>query len=233
MPVARAASRHSAEAGEQRLAAGHVLGVELLGQVVGAHDQHGEALGGGRDLLGVEHGDRRLDHGPDRRCGPARRRPRGPSRWRRRRRPSRPWAPPPRPGRPRRRPRRSSACHCGVEAVDPDGELAVAVLARGDGGADPVAGLGLGVGGDGVLEVEDDGVGGEALGLLERPLVGARHVEHRAAGPEGRRRVTSVSLRSGEAVGLGQLGVAVGELRRPGRRSPGTASPRRRPPSSR
>ena len=77
-----------AEAGEQRLAAGHVLGVELLGQVVGAHDQHGEALGGGGDLLGVEHGDRRLDHGPDRGVVGGAGRPRGPPRWRRRRRPS-------------------------------------------------------------------------------------------------------------------------------------------------
>ncbi len=78
----------------------------------------------------------------------------------------------------------------GVEAVDPDGQLSLgAVLAGGDRGADPLAGLGLGVGGDGVLEVEDEGVGGEALGLLEGPLVGAGHVEDRAAGAEGRRRL--------------------------------------------
>ncbi len=53
------------------------------------------------------------------------------------------------------------------------------------GRAHPLAGVGLGVGGHGVLEVEDDGVGGQALGLLEGPLVGAGHVEDRAAGPEG------------------------------------------------
>ena len=46
---------------------------------------------------------------------------------------------------------------------------------------DPVARLGLGVGRDGVLEVEDERVGLEALGLLEGPLVRARHVEDRAA----------------------------------------------------
>ena len=48
MPVARAASSAQAEPGEQRLAAGHVLGVQLLGQVVGAHHQHGQPLGGAR-----------------------------------------------------------------------------------------------------------------------------------------------------------------------------------------
>ena len=71
-----------------------------------------------------------------------------------------------------------------ADAVDPDRQLAVAVLARRDGGAHAVAGLGLGVGGDGVLEVEDQRVGVDALGLLERALVGAGHVEDGAAGAE-------------------------------------------------
>ena len=48
-----------------------------------------------------------------------------------------------------------------------------------------LAGLDLGVGRDGVLEVEDQRVGRQALGLLERPLVGAGHVQHRAARPQG------------------------------------------------
>ncbi len=72
-----------------------------------------------------------------------------------------------------------------VEAVDPDGDLLAAVLAGAHRGAHAVAGVGLGVGGDGVLEVEDERVGGQRLGLLERPLVGAGHVEHRAAGEDG------------------------------------------------
>ena len=38
-----------------------MLGVELLDQVVGPHDQHGEPVGGAGDLLGVEHRVRRLD----------------------------------------------------------------------------------------------------------------------------------------------------------------------------
>ena len=53
----------------------------------------------------------------------------------------------------------SSACHGGVEAVHPDGDLLAAVLAGAHRGAHPVAGVGLGVGGDGVLEVEDERVG--------------------------------------------------------------------------
>ena len=69
----------------------------------------------------------------------------------------------------------------GADAVDPDGQLAVAVLAGADGGADALAGLRLGVGGDGVLEVEDERVGVDALGLLERALVGAGHVQDGAS----------------------------------------------------
>src|SRR5215210_7245747 len=38
------------QTGEQRGAAGHVLGEQLLGQVVGPHHQHGQAIGGGGDL---------------------------------------------------------------------------------------------------------------------------------------------------------------------------------------
>ncbi len=54
----------------------------------------------------------------------------------------------------------------------------IAGLHRGD-GLGP--GVGLGVGGDGVLEVEDDRVGRDRLRLLEGALVGRRHVQHRAA----------------------------------------------------
>ena len=56
-----------AEPGEQGLAAGHVLRLELLGQVVRAHHEHREPLGRRRDAVGVEHRDRRLEHRPDRR----------------------------------------------------------------------------------------------------------------------------------------------------------------------
>ena len=80
--------------------------------------------------------------------------------------------------------RRSSSCHGVPSPLMRIATSRRAVAAGGRRLAHPVAGLGLGVGGDGVLEVEDQGVGGQALGLLQRPLVGARHVEDRAAGPE-------------------------------------------------
>ena len=70
----------------------------------------------------------------------------------------------------------------GLGAVHPDGELTMAVLPRGDRGSDLVPRSLLHVGSDGVLGVEDDGVARQALGLLERLVVGARHVEGRAAG---------------------------------------------------
>ncbi len=180
------------QAAQQRRPAGHVLGPQLLGQVVGAHDQHGQPLGRQRHLLGVQHGDGRLDHGPQGRVvggaallqalhdgvdglgrvdlghdhGRGAGRGHGPQVV----------------GVPGR-----------ADAVDADGHLALAVAAGGGGLAHPVAGLGLGVGGHGVLEVEDEGVGRQRGGLLQRPLVGAGHVQHAAAGPErgvDRRHVT-------------------------------------------
>ena len=53
------------QAAQQRQPARDPLGVQLLGQVVGAHHQDGQPLGRRADLLGVQHGDRRLEHGPD------------------------------------------------------------------------------------------------------------------------------------------------------------------------
>src|SRR5690606_38782719 len=72
-----------------------------------------------------------------------------------------------------------------ADPVGPDRQLLRPVLARVHRCADPVPGLRLGVGGDGVLEVEDQRVGGDRLGLLQRPLVGAGHVEDGAAGAVG------------------------------------------------
>ena len=65
------------------------------------------------------------------------------------------------------------------DAVAPDAkpaawEAAAAAAASGD----------LGVRGDGVLEVEDERVGGQRPRLLERAGVGRRHVEDRAPGPQ-------------------------------------------------
>ena len=97
----------------------------------------------------------------------------------------------------------------GVGAVDPDRHLALAVLARRRRGARSGASSDLGVGGDGVLEVEDQPVAGDRLGLLQRALVGRGHVEHGAAGAEGS--IHQDVLRE-RVVLLLQLGVDLGEL---------------------
>ena len=68
-----------------------------------------------------------------------------------------------------------------IERVDADDQFARAIAARLDRGADLVARDDLGVGGDGVLQIEDQRIGGNGLGLLQRAGVGARHVEHAAA----------------------------------------------------
>ena len=74
----------------------------------------------------------------------------------------------------------------GVEAVDAHDQLApgigVALLQRLEDLLAPVA---LGVGGDRVLEVEDDAVGRQGAALLQGPGIGARHVQHAAAGADG------------------------------------------------
>ena len=53
-----------------------------------------------------------------------------------------------------------------LERVDADHHLAAAIAAAFDGGADPGAGEGLGVGRDGIFQVEDQRVGGNVLGLF-------------------------------------------------------------------
>ena len=144
--------------GQQRRAAGHVLGVQLLDEVVGAHHEHGEPVGGGGDLAAskiasgvstIAHslvcsgapavsmrGDQRadlvgaVDLGHDDR----------------------------RRARPGARGGEVVVVPLGADAVDPDGDLAPAVLAGADGRAGGLAGGRLGVGGDGVLEVEDQPV---------------------------------------------------------------------------
>ena len=68
-----------------------------------------------------------------------------------------------------------------VERVDADDQLARTIAARLDRRADLVARDDLGVGRDGVLQIEDQRIGGNGLGLLQRAGVGARHVEHAAA----------------------------------------------------
>ena len=69
-------------------------------------------------------------------------------------------------------------------SVHADDDLAVAIAAGLHGGADLLARDLLGVGRDRVLEVENQAVGRQLLGLVERALVGARHVEDAAAKAE-------------------------------------------------
>ena len=72
-----------------------------------------------------------------------------------------------------------------IDAVDADDHLARAEATRLHGLGDLATRGLLGVGGDRILEVEDDAVGGERLGLLQRAGVGTRHVEHAAARTDG------------------------------------------------
>ena len=71
-----------------------------------------------------------------------------------------------------------------VEPVAADRQLAPSVFARRRRSTGGGAGSLLGVGGDGILEVEDDGIGRERLGLLQCPLVGGGHVQRRSAGAQ-------------------------------------------------
>src|SRR5204862_3351025 len=72
-------------------------------------------------------------------------------------------------------------------SVAADGDLALAVGLAPGGGHDVGAGGLLGVGRDGVLEVEDQRIGRQAARLLERTGIGARHVEDAAARTNGLR----------------------------------------------
>ena len=70
------------------------------------------------------------------------------------------------------------------QPVHPDDRLARAVAPCLDRRADLLARARLGIGRDRVLEVEDQGIGRQAPRLLERPRVGAGHVQHAATGTD-------------------------------------------------
>ena len=169
---------HHGEAVMQR------AGARFLDQVVGAHDEAAEPVlgidGGGGDGAGIEDRHRRLHHGPE-------------------------------ADLLRRMHalqdlgdaddvagmhdlRHEDGVRLGIaggenvlgapgrlQRIDADDHLARAVAAAFHRGADLGTRLQLLVRRHGVLEVEDERVGGKGLGLLQRALVGARHIEHAPA----------------------------------------------------
>ena len=83
-----------------------------------------------------------------------------------------------------------------LERVHAHDELAPAIAAGREGCGDLSARRGLGVGGDRVLEVEDERVRRQRARLLERARVRARHVQHAAAGPSTLAHAASLSTRA-------------------------------------
>ena len=171
------------ERGEQRQAQRGVRGVQVLGQIRGAHDQAGEPRVRRGDRLGAQHGARRLHHAPQRQIRRAAGVVQHGERLAHR------------IGaldlgdqhgvgaRPRRRGEIGLAPR-GRQRVDAHDRLARAIAACPQRGAHLLARARLGLGRDRVLEVEDQRIGRQALRLVERARIGARHVEHAATGTD-------------------------------------------------
>ena len=68
----------------------------------------------------------------------------------------------------------------GGQPVAADRQQAAAVVSRRHGGDGSVARVGLGVGSDSVLEIEDDRVAWDRFRFRQRPRVGGGHVQDRA-----------------------------------------------------
>ena len=71
-----------------------------------------------------------------------------------------------------------------IGAIDPDRDLAVAVVALPHCGDDVVARDRLGVGRNRVFKIENQHVGRQALGLFQRPDIGTRHIKCASARPK-------------------------------------------------
>ena len=71
------------------------------------------------------------------------------------------------------------------QPIDPDRHLALAETLGLHGFADLAARNILGIGGHGILQVEDQGIGRQGAGLFECTRIGAGHVENRTAGTDG------------------------------------------------
>ena len=174
---------------QHRRAAGHQPRARLLGEVVGADHEAGEAGlrigGGGGERRDVEDGERRLDHRPqaDARVAHACR-----------------------AGAGRAFPFRSVVDTFGTRMASGAADTAASMSSASQGVSMPLTRMTtsrwpkpprldgvdhlaarqlLGVRRHRVLEVEDDAVDGERLGLFERAGIGARHVEHAAARSDG------------------------------------------------
>ena len=73
----------------------------------------------------------------------------------------------------------------GGEGIDANDDFAQAETAGGHRFANLLAGEFLGIRGDGVLQVEDQAVGGQGAGFVQGAGVGARHIQHAATGTRG------------------------------------------------
>jgi hypothetical protein len=82
-----------------------------------------------------------------------------------------------------------------IERVDADQHLALAKTPGGDRLGDLLAGDGLGVGGNGILQIEDNTVGGQRAGLLQRPCIRSRHEQQAAARADHRHSPAGLGLR--------------------------------------
>ena len=171
----------SGEVRHQRVTVRHQRRPQFFRKIVGAHHEHSDPRVC-RDGAYVEHRRRCLDHRPDHhlegtccveQCG--------------------------HPvdvvdrvdlgDHDRRRARRSGgrdviAAPLGAESVAADRQLAVAVEPRLHRCDRLAACIGLGVGGDGIFEIEDDRIGRDGLCLLECTVVCRRHVQHGTAGAQ-------------------------------------------------
>ena len=222
MPASRAASSAVARWGTQRVASGDERRPQLLGEVVGAHDQHGDP----RDA----------------------RRSRGRRRWRRASRPwPRSWC-----GRahrlrravPTTSSRWSAESTFGITTAAGPAAAAAAMSSAPHGVSRPLQRMVssrlpyspevarrrrparerpvLASGATASSRSKMMASAGDGLGLLQRPLVGGGHVED-ASGGGGDRRTWVAPSHARESVGCGQLGIAGGQLLGQVRRRRGTA----------
>jgi hypothetical protein len=173
-----------AERGDHGQPHRRVARAHVLHQIVGAHDEQAKPRMGAGDLLGAQHPLGRLHHRPHRHV---RRRARGIEQRHdvRHLRGAFDLGHQDRVGtRLGDRLDVGLAPRC-AEPVAADGDLALAVGAALGRQHDVGARGFLGLGRHGVLEVEDQRIGRQGPGLLQRACVGARHIEDAAARADG------------------------------------------------